>query len=481
MLFCTQEFLLFFVLVLCAYWALPWARARIWLLLGASLYFYACWNTQLAVLIAASTTADFLFGRFMDASASPRRRSCLLACSFAMNLGLLFYFKYANFFLQSLESALSATGHAASLPLLRVILPIGISFYTFEAISYTVDVYRRRIPAERNLIHFMLFITFFPHLVAGPIVRARDFLPQIRRRKRLTWPRAHLGCRYILLGMFKKLVIADHMALFTEPVFANPAHYGTSALWIGAVAYAFQIYCDFSGYSDLALGTARLLGFRLPENFNMPYLAPNVTELWHRWHISLSTWLRDYVFFPLVRRGRHHRCPDCQRRRNYRAILVTMTICGLWHGANWTFVVWGVIHGLLQIVHRSFSDFVETKPRLEHCLQTLPGTALRIILTFTTWCLATIVFRSTTLAAAGIMLSRMLFPSRGAALALPASHVAEAGAILLIGHLLALRGTWQRLLDQVPSPVRGLGYAAALLATIVLTPVTTQTFIYFQF
>jgi alginate O-acetyltransferase complex protein AlgI len=481
MLFCTQDFLLFFVIVLAVYWAIPWQRARVYFLLGASCYFYASWNTWLAGIIAASSTADYLFARGMGAASSRRRRRCLLGASLSMNLGLLFYFKYANFFLQSVEAALHAAGRTESLPLLRVILPIGISFYTFEAISYTVDVYRRRIPAERNLAHFMLFILFFPHLVAGPIVRARDFLPQVRRRKRASWPRAHLGCRYILMGMFKKLVIADHMARFTEPVFANPGQYRTSALWIAAFAYALQIYCDFSGYSDLALGTARLLGYRLAQNFNMPYLAANVTELWHRWHISLSTWLRDYIFFPLVRRGRQNRCPECQRRRNYRAILITMTVCGLWHGANWTFVVWGAIHGFLQIGHRVFRGFAENRPALNRSLRTGPGTALRIALTFVTWCLATVVFRSTSLGAAATMLSRMMLPSNGLAHTLPVAHVAWAGALLLGCHLLAVRNTWQKLLEAIPSPVRGLGYAGVLVATIVLAPVTAQTFIYFQF
>ncbi|HEV3023081.1 MAG TPA: MBOAT family O-acyltransferase, partial [Pirellulales bacterium] len=293
MLFCSQLFLIFFVVVFTAYWVVPWRRARVWLLLAASVYFYASWSQWLASVVCASSLIDYLVARGMDACRNDRQRRALLGLSLAMNIGLLAYFKYANFFLRSLESALAAAGATASLPVLSVILPIGISFYTFEAINYTVDVYRRRIPAERNLAHFMLFILFFPHLIAGPIVRARDFLPQIARRKCWDWARINLGVQLFLLGLFKKLAVADRMAQFVDPVFSAPAEYRTSVLWLATLAWAVQVYCDFSGYSDMAIGTAHLLGYKLAQNFNMPYLAPNIAEFWRRWHISLSSWLRD--------------------------------------------------------------------------------------------------------------------------------------------------------------------------------------------
>lgn len=299
MLFCSQQFLLFFSAVFCFYWLVPWQRCRVWLLLGASFYFYASWNKWLAAIICLSTAMDYAVARGMEATASHGCRKLLLGLSLAANLGLLCYFKYVNFFLGSVEHALHALGAEASLPVLQVILPIGISFYTFEAINYTIDVYRGRVPAERNLAHFMLFITFFPHLVAGPIVRARDFLPQIRRRKRWDWARMHLGVQYLLMGLFKKMAIADRMALFVDPVFAEPGRYGSGAVWLATLAYALQIYCDFSGYTDMALGSAHLLGYKLAKNFNLPYWAANVSEFWRRWHISLSTWLRDYLFIPL--------------------------------------------------------------------------------------------------------------------------------------------------------------------------------------
>ena len=255
MLFCSREYLLFFLAVFVLYWIIPWHRSRVSLLLAASFAFYASWNRWLAVLICASTLMDYLIARGLERYHGRGTRRFLLGASLAANLGMLGYFKYANFFLGSIQQTLNAMGTSASFPVLQVILPIGISFYTFEAINYTVDVYRRHIPAERSLPHFMLFILFFPHLIAGPIVRARDFLPQVRRRKRWSWPRLNLGGQLFLLGLFKKIAIADRMALLADPVFANPCDFRTSALWMAALAWAIQVYCDFSGYTDMALGS----------------------------------------------------------------------------------------------------------------------------------------------------------------------------------------------------------------------------------
>src|ERR1019366_2012040 len=330
MLFCSKAFLLFFAVVFTLYWAMPWQRARVWLLLLASFYFYASWNQWLALLICVSTVIDFFLARGIDSWTSPGGRRFLLIVNLVGNLSLLCYFKYANFFLHSIEEALHAAGASASLPVLQVILPVGISFYTFEAINYMVDVYRRKVPAERDLSHFMLFITFFPHLVAGPIVRARDFLPQIRRIKYWDWARLQLGVEYFLMGLFKKLAIADRMVPFVDPVFENPDLYHTEAVWRAVMAYALQIYCDFSGYTDMALGAAHMLGYKLAPNFNMPYLAVNISEFWRRWHISLSTWLRDYLFIPLG----GSRAGEWQTARN---LMITMRLGGLWHGASWNF------------------------------------------------------------------------------------------------------------------------------------------------
>jgi alginate O-acetyltransferase complex protein AlgI len=474
-LFCSPEFLLFFAVVLVVYWAMPWRQGRVWLLLIASFFFYACWNKRLALLISVSTILDYLLALGMDRSASPRWRKALLCASLGANLGLLCYFKYANFFLLSLDEALIAAGAPTWFRTLQVMLPIGISFYTFEAINYTVDVYRRRAPAERNLGHFMLFILFFPHLVAGPIVRARDFLPQIRQPKRWNWYRLHLGLQFVLMGLFKKIVIADRMAWFADPVYADPAHYQTGVVWMAMVAYALQVYCDFSGYTDMAIGTAHMLGYKLAQNFDMPFLAVNVGEFWRRWHMSLSSWLRDYLFIPLGgSRGGFW--------KTNRNLFVTMTVCGLWHGASWTYIGFGAIQGIYMIIHRIFHGYCRTRPRFDGLLRSAPGTLMRVALTFLTFCLSLVVFRSADFATAGQMFQRLFQPMadlRGSPL--PVVGFWLTIAVVVICHLVRHFGLWQRWNWQLPASVLGVSYAAVLMVALVLAPHGGKAFIYFQF
>jgi alginate O-acetyltransferase complex protein AlgI len=498
--FFSPQFLLFFLVVFILYWATPWHRARVWLLLSASIVFYASWDWRLAVLITATTAADYVIARGMEASASPRRRKLLLLGSLVMNLGLLCYFKYANFFLASLDQGLHAAGASVSMPVLRVILPIGISFYTFEAINYTVDVYRGRVRAERNLGHFMLFILFFPHLIAGPIVRARDFLPQIARRKRWDWARMQLGVSQFLVGLLKKLAVADRMALYARPVFENPDAYGSSAVWTGCIAFALQIYCDFSGYTDMALGSANLLGFKLAPNFNMPYLATNFSDFWRRWHISLSSWLRDYLFIPLggSRGGTWRTCLN---------LLITMTLGGLWHGLSWMFVVWGVLHGMFLVLHRLFRAFCESRPRLDWLLRTPPGTGLRMGVTLCGVCLGWVLFAAAgveaeaTLArtkklaageivtepaysatrATGVILQKLVLRHQGQGPPLDRVGLWYTVAAVALCHVLTVRGAWKQVWRRLPAPALGFGYAAMLTLALVLAPGAGQTFIYFQF
>jgi alginate O-acetyltransferase complex protein AlgI len=474
MLFCTKPFLIFFALVFTLYWAMPWGRPRVFLLLAASFFFYAAWNKWLALIVCFSTALDYLVARGLDAAESPRLRRGLLALSVTANLGLLCYFKYANFFLRSLEDALTAAGLSASLPVLRVVLPLGISFYTFEAISYTVDVYYRRLRAERSLPNFMLFILFFPHLVAGPIVRARDFLPQIRRRKRWSWPRLALGAQFVLVGVFKKLAIADNMAGFADPIFEAPGAYGAAALWMGAFAYALQVYCDFSGYSDIALGCAHMLGYKLAKNFAMPYLAANVAEFWRRWHISLSSWIRDYLFIPLggSRAGRWV---------TYRNLILTMTLAGLWHGAAWNYVVFGLVQGLMLSVHRVFRGFAERRPALDARLRGELGTALRVALTFVTFCYSLVIFRTASLGAAWTMMGRMLTAAGGLASQVPVRTFWLAATAVALGHLLGQRGILRRLGERVPVPLQGVALGVLLTVALVLAPDASKAFVYFQF
>jgi alginate O-acetyltransferase complex protein AlgI len=474
MVFCSQPFCLFFLVVFSLYWALPWHRARVYLLLAASFYFYACWNHWLALLLCFSTFLDYLLARGMEATEGPRIRKLLLLISLCGNVGLLCYFKYANFFLRSLEGAADAAGLHVALPVLQVILPVGISFYTFEAINYTVDVYSRKIRAERSLAHFMLFILFFPHLVAGPIVRARDFLPLVARRKRWSWLRANIGVRLILMGLVKKLAVADRMALYADPVFADPATFGSLALWLAAIAYALQVYCDFSGYTDMALGLAHLFGYHLAQNFNMPFLSPNMAEFWRRWHISLSTWIRDYLFIPMGgSRG--------TRLQTFRNVLVMMTLCGLWHGANWNYVMWGFLNGMLLVLHAAFRPWGEQRPTLNAALKSGPGTVLRVAATFACFCLTLAVFRTPGLHAAGVMVGRMLAPTQGAGLTLLPRGLYATFAFVALCHALGQRDRWLRIWEWTPLPVRGLGFGAALTLAMLLAPYSSKAFIYFQF
>ena len=457
--------------------ALAWLRGpdrgRVWLLLAASFYFYAFVSPWLACLIFVSTFLDYFLAHGIERLKAAGWRRLLVGVSVTANLSLLCYFKYTNFFLSSLQHALHAGGARTSIPLMNILAPIGISFYTFEAINYIVDVYRGRVRAERNLANFMLFILFFPHLVAGPIVRARDFLPQIRRRKRWDWLRVQLGVRFFLMGLFKKWVVADRMALFSDPVFAQPGSYGAIACWMAVLAYALQIYCDFSGYTDMAIGTAHLLGYRLAKNFDMPYLSANVSEFWRRWHISLSTWLRDYLFIPLGgSRG--------SRWQTFRNLLIVMTLGGLWHGASWTFVAWGLLHGLLLITHRTFQDFCKPRPRLTALLQSWPGTTARVACTFLCVSLCWVFFRAQSFRVATRMLGGLVRshgdPSPMAAVGL----VLTVGAVVLC-HALAQRKLWQRVTSRLPAPVMGIGYALLLTLCLVFAPITDKPFIYFQF
>jgi alginate O-acetyltransferase complex protein AlgI len=328
--------------------------------------------------------------------------------------------------------------------------------------------------AERNLAHFMLFILFFPHLMAGPIVRARDFLPQVRRPRHWSWLRLHLATQYLLLGLFKKLAIADRMAAFVDPVFADPGAYGSAALWQGALAFALQLYCDFSGYTDMALGLAHAFGYKLSRNFDMPYLSANVSEFWKRWHISLSTWIRDYVYIPLGgNRG--------GRWLTFRNLLLTMTLAGLWHGASWNFVVWGAVHGLLLIAHHGFQHFCAGRQWLSHLLRTAPGTALRVALTFGCWSCSLILFRTATLSDAATMCRRMLTAESGPGAPLYAHSLWLTVAAVALAHALGRRGLWRKLFAAVPVPVRGMAYGAALTLALLLPPQATRAFIYFQF
>lgn len=338
MLFNSLAFLVFFPCVFLLYYALPF-RFRKYMLLAASYYFYMCWKPEFIVLILFSTVVDYCCGLGMVRW--PERKKRLLAVSLMMNLGLLFFFKYLNFFGETLTGLCRAVSIPFSAPALNIILPVGISFYTFQTLSYTLDVYKGKLEPERDFVTFALFVSFFPQLVAGPIEKASNLLPQLKVEHPFDYKSVTWGAKRMVWGFFKKMVVADQLAvLIVDPVYQNPDQYRGGALVLATCAFAVQIYCDFGGYSDIARGCAQMMGVRLMANFRNPYFAGSVTEFWKRWHISLTSWFREYIYIPLGgnRKGPAKKC---------LFVLITFTLSGLWHGANWTFVLWGLLHALV--------------------------------------------------------------------------------------------------------------------------------------
>jgi D-alanyl-lipoteichoic acid acyltransferase DltB (MBOAT superfamily) len=347
MLFNSIEFAIFLPVVFILYWFACRKTIRLQnaLLVVASYFFYGWWDWRFLILILASSLLDFLVGLGLDRAQNSRRRKWLLAASLGLNLGLLGLFKYYNFFADSLADAFTLFGRPLDPARLNIVLPVGISFYTFQTLSYSIDVYRRNMEPSRNLLAFLAYVSFFPQLVAGPIERASNLLPQFLVPRQFDCDRAIDGLRQCLWGLFKKMVVADTCAHYANDIFGHSDAYSGSTLFLGALFFAFQIYGDFSGYSDIAIGTARLFGFRLMRNFNYPYFSRDIAEFWRRWHISLSTWFRDYVYIPLGgSRG--------SRGQNLRNTFIIFLASGFWHGANWTFVVWGLWHGMFLVLER---------------------------------------------------------------------------------------------------------------------------------
>jgi D-alanyl-lipoteichoic acid acyltransferase DltB (MBOAT superfamily) len=345
MLFNSDEFLKFFALFITVYCL---ARHKVWVrnsvIVVASYIFYSAWSYQFAGLLLFTSLLDYTVARLMNGTAATGRRRALLVTSIVLNLGVLGTFKYFGFFRDSFELLLNSLGMDARWKSLDIVLPVGISFYTFQSMSYVVDVYRRQMPATRNLVQFLAYVSFFPQLVAGPIERGQHLLPQFGSTRRITPTDLNVGIWLIVWGMFKKVVIADNLAPLVELVYRHPALSGPMIV-LSTIAFALQIYCDFSGYSDIARGLARLLGFDLMLNFNLPFFAASLRDFWHRWHISLSTWLRDYLYIPLggSKRG---------EARTYLNLGITMLLGGLWHGAALNFVLWGLWHGAGLIANR---------------------------------------------------------------------------------------------------------------------------------
>ena len=390
MLFNSLDFAIFLPIVFGLYWFVvnKNLRAQNVLVVAASYLFYGWWDWRFLSLIAASTLVDYFVGKALGDMDDSRKRKLLLWASLLFNLGLLGFFKYFNFFADNFASAFSFLGYDMTPASLDIILPVGISFYTFQTLSYTIDVYRRRLEPTRDLLAFAAFVSFFPQLVAGPIERAADLLPQFFRKRYFHYRLAVDGMRQILWGLFKKMVIADNCAAHADVIFSDPGAYSGSTLVLGALFFTFQIYGDFSGYSDIAIGTARLFGFKLRKNFAFPYFSRDIAEFWRRWHISLSTWFRDYLYIPLG----GSRGGTALRIRN---TFVIFLVSGFWHGANWTFIVWGALHALFFLPlllagkNRVNLHIVADERRLPSARE-----AWQMLLTFTLVMLAWVFFRS---------------------------------------------------------------------------------------
>src|ERR1700723_1960420 len=375
MLFNSFQFLFFFIVV----WLLVLVTrgtTRKVILLIASYYFYMCWSTRYIWVIWGITLIDYVAGLEIEKAEREGRRRLYLGLSLFCNLSLLVVFKYFNFLTGSLRSASHLFGLQYDPPLLAIILPVGLSFHTFQAMSYTIEVYRRRVPAEKHLLEYALYVAFFPQMVAGPIERPYELLPQFHREPRISFAGVRSGLVQAAWGLFKKIVIADNVADFVKLVYATPGHYTGAAFVLATTLFSLQIYCDFSGYTDMALGLARMMGYDLRVNFRQPYFSSSVGEFWHRWHISLSTWFRDYVYIPLG--GNRVKLP-----RYYLNLIITFAISGLWHGANWTFVVWGLLHALFLIASQIVGPPAARVSQALH-LDRLPRllTTAKVLLTF---------------------------------------------------------------------------------------------------
>ncbi len=472
MIFSQLEYLFFFGAIFVAYWLCP-RRAKVPVLLASSLVFYASWNVKYLGLILFSACIDYFVARAIDGERSKRRRDGLLWVSMVTNLGILGLFKYFGFFSESVGSLLSVLGVAVHMPTLNLLLPVGISFYTFQSMSYTVDVWRGERESESSLMHFTTYVAFFPQLVAGPIVRIGELMPQLKAPPDFSISQFKSGGKLFFWGLIKKNVFADLVAVkCVDIVFANPGQFDTSTLWLGAFAYSLQIYADFSGYTDMARGSALMLGFELPENFRTPYLSKSLTEFWRRWHISLSFWLRDYLYISLGgNRG--------SQFKTYRNLMYTMLLGGLWHGAAWTFVIWGALHGGGLMLHRWWLAVTSSHDQLAVWRTQLWYRALAMSITFTFVCLCFVIFRTTTLDDALAYLGGLLTLQSGS----HQLHPVAVGLVLLfaLGSLIGTRIDVEEMYASTPWWLRSVGYVVALLLLLLLTPTSAVPFVYFQF
>jgi len=469
MLFNSFQYWIFFLIVAALFYSMPFRYGKILLLL-ASYVFYMWWDPRFIVLILTSTVVDYYLGIFLE-TASGRRKKLLLVISLVVNLGLLGFFKYYDFFAGSLAALLRIPQSSV---VLQIVLPVGISFYTFASLSYTFDVYWGKMKAVRNPIDYALFIAFFPHLIAGPIIRARQFIHQIWSWRSPTAIVVQSGIILVVSGLIKKMVFADRFAVVSDSYFSDPtAHPGWLAAWSGCLSITMQVFFDFSGYTDIARGCAKLLGFEFPLNFARPFLARNPPDFWQRWHITLSTWVRDYVFMPLSR-GRKGRVVL------YRNMFVVMVLVGLWHGANWTFVMWGAYHGLLLIGYRIFHRTTVGTP-LDKVMKKRWFVPFSVGAMFTAFVLSAPFFRGKTLQSSWYILSALFGSTH-----ITGEFLLTTGTMVLLFISLFLTVAQERsqFIDRLalqPARIQIPAYVLAFLALELFPATGPVPFVYFQF
>lgn len=480
MLFNSLEFIVFFPLVVALYFAMP-HRFRWILLLVASYYFYMCWNYKYVVLIFITTFINYLCGLGIGHFRQKGLKVFFLTTGLVVSFGILFFYKYFNFFGDSLNVLFDQFNIFYQVPAYDVLLPVGISFFTFQTLSYTIDVFKGNQPVEKHFGIFALYVSFFPQLVAGPIERSTNLLPQFYKKNTLKYENVRDGIVRMLWGFFKKVIIADRLSEYVNLVYNNPGDFQGPHFLLATLFFTFQIYCDFSGYSDIAIGTAKVMGFDLMVNFRRPYMSKSIREFWHRWHISLSTWFRDYLYIPLG--GSRVKT----RSRHYFNLFFTFLVSGLWHGANWTFVIWGALHGfyqLLSIWTKSLTDKVNdmlglTKsPRLHGAIQTL----ITFVLAYFAW----IFFRANSLQDALLIIGKMTSLEHTTPINIfefPVDLYLSFGliALLIIIEILEENFELYSRIRIMPKYVKWLTAVVMILALFVLGVWEASDFLYFQF
>ncbi len=485
MLFTSLQYLVFLPTVFLLFWICP-HRLRVPLLLVASYVFYMSWRPIYGLLIAGLTLGNFLLVPLIAKATTEKGKKWMVGLVVAANLITLGIFKYATFTITCLKDSLDLVGVGFKEPHLHILLPLGISFFVFEFIHYAVEVYRGK-PLVKSLVDFSLFASFFPTQIAGPIKRYMDFIPQLAIPAKFKWEYVDQGMNLILMGLFKKLILGDNLALAVEAGFAHPANFGSVDLWLIAYAYAFQIFFDFAGYTDIARGSALLFGYKVPINFNLPYISANVSDFWHRWHISLSTWLRDYLYIPMGG-------SKCSQAKSYRNLFVTMALGGLWHGAAMHFLIWGAFHGVLLVLHKEYQKLCEKVGIAESLLSSKVYHWASVVVTFHLVVIGWVFFRAENMNIAGQMLSKM-FMAPVDLLHFTASQLSVLQirdpiifpALLIILPVLMISQVvidWlnnKRIYQSPPWALQVCVMVALMCVLTVFSPDTSPKFIYFQF